>query len=285
VRAAGGSITITDRVGGDALLAGGSVTLAPGSRVAGNAWLAGGVLHLSGTVNGNVRAAGGEVVLSGRVDGDSRILADTLEIASGAIIHGTVRYEGPHPPRVEGGAQVGKIVYTERHFKGHGVPWFGGLIASFVIFLSLAISTLILAWIFPNTSREAVRNASERMFLSLGVGLLAAVVTPFIAAALFALLLTTPLGVVVIATMVVLLATGCFVAVACLGSWIRTRLLPGPGERAWFYPVSVVGGALVYWLVALIPFVGVLIVLLAFATGAGGLILLAARLYKPTDKS
>jgi membrane protein implicated in regulation of membrane protease activity len=81
------------------------------------------------------------------------------------------------------------------------------------------------------------------------------------------------------------LATGCFIAVACLGSWIRTRLLPAGGEGAGFYLISILAGALAYWVVALIPFVGVLIVLLAFATGAGGLVLLAARLYKRSNKS
>lgn len=283
VRAAGGSITAADRIGGDAIMAGGSVTLAPGSEVGGNAWMAGGVLHLSGTVHGDVEAAGGEVVIGGRVDGNVRILADSLEIQSTASVEGTVDYRGPRPARVADGARIGGMVYTEHRFEGPGVPLLGALIASLLIFLSLAVCTLVFTWLLPNVSREAARNTRSRILPSLGVGLLTVVVTPMVASALFVLVVTTPLAVVLLAAYVILLATGCFVAVACLAGWLRTRLLAKLRAGTGVYLLSVLGAALVYWIVALVPLAGVVVVLLAFITGAGGLILLASRLYKQSN--
>lgn len=283
IRAAGGSITITDRIGGDAILAGGNLNLAPGSQVEGNAWLAGGVLHLSGTIHGDVEAAGGEVVISGNLDGDARILADSLEIQSGAQIQGTVDYRGPRPAQVAEGAKVGKLVYTKHRFEGRGVPFMGRLVASLLVFVSLAVCTLLFAWLMPNVSREAADNSRGRMLLSLGTGLLAVIATPIVASVLFALLVTAPLGVVLLASYVVLLATGCFVALACLAGWLRDKLMANRGEGTGTYILSVLGAAAIYWLVSVVPFIGVPVVLLAFVTGAGALVLLAARMYRQPD--
>lgn len=284
VRAAGGSITATDRIGGDAIMAGGSVTLGPGSDVGGNAWIAGGVVHLSGTVHGDVEAAGGEVVISGRMDGNARILADSLEIQSTAVVEGTVDYRGPQPARVEDGARIGRMEYTKHRFERPGVPLLGVLVASLVVFLSLAVCTLIFCWLLPNISRRAAENARGRMLSSLGVGLLALIVTPVVASALFVLVVTTPLAVVLLAAYVIFLVAGCFVAIACLAQWLRARFLAQRGESAGIHLLAVLGAALSGWIVALVPVAGALIVLLAFITGAGGLILLAARLYRqPND--
>jgi len=284
IRAAGGSITVTDRIGGDAVLAGGSVTLAPGSTVAGNVWTAAGVVHLSGAVEGDVEAAGGEVIVGGRIDGDANILAESLEVRAGAVITGTLHHRGPRPPSIAEDAEVGEVVYTERRFEGRGISWLGGLFALLLVMLSLAVCTLLLVWLMPNVSREAARNSRARMLLSLGVGLLTVIATPLIASALFTLVLTTPIAVALLASYVVVLIGGSLVAVACLGAWIRDRFMSGRGEGAGRYALSVLAAALVYGIVALIPFIGVLIVLLAFVTGVGGLILVAARLYKkPAD--
>lgn len=280
MRAAGGSITITDRIGGDTILAGGNLNLAPGSEVGGNAWLAGGVLHLSGRIHGDVDAAGGEVVINGKLDGDARILADSLEIQSGAEVQGTVDYRGPRPAQVATGAKIGKLVYTKERFKGHGVSFAGRLVASLVVFLSLAVCTLLFGWAMPNVSREAAGNAGGRMLLSLGVGLLTVVAVPIVASILFALMLTTPLAIILLASYAVLLATGCFVVILCLAGWLRNRFLANRGEGAGTYILSVLGAAAVYWLVSLVPYIGIPVILLAFVTGAGALVLLAARLYR-----
>jgi len=280
IRAAGGSITVTDRIGGDAIMAGGSVSLSPGSAVAGNAWLAGGVVRLSGAVNGDVQAAGGEVIVEGRIDGDASIFAESLTVRSGAVVAGTLRYRGPRPASIADGAEVGELVYTEQRFEERGISRVGGLLASLLVFVSLAVCTLLFSWLLPNVCREAAGNAQTRIPASLGLGLLAVVTVPVVVSALFVLLVTTPIAVVLAASYVVLLVAGTLVALACLAAWIRRRFLTERGEGAGIRALSILAAALAYWIVGLIPFVGVVIVLLAFVTGAGGLILMAARMYK-----
>lgn len=280
IRAAGGSLTVTDRIGGDAIVAGGSVTLAEGSTVAGNAWAAGGVLHLSGHVRGDVEAAGGEVIIGGRIDGDANVYAESLEVRSGTVVAGTLHYRGPRPASIAEDAEIGEVVFTERRFEGPGFSWAGGIFATLLVSISLAVCSLLLRWLMPNVCGEAAANARTQVLRSLGVGLLTIILAPLVASALFVLVVTTPIAVALLASYVVLLIAGSLVALACLATWLRQRFMAERGEGAGVIALSVLAAALAYWIVALVPFIGVLVVLLAFATGAGGLILVAARLYK-----
>jgi len=280
IRAAGGTITITDRVGGDAIVGGGTVTLAAGSRVGGNAWAAGGVVHLSGAVDGDVEAAGGEVIVSGRISGDARILADSLVVQPGAVITGTLRHSGPRPASIADEADIGEVIYTERRLERPDISWLGGIFAALVVFISFWVCALLLAWLFPNVCREAADNARDRILASLGAGALTVVVTPILAAALLVLVVTIPAAVALLAAWVVVLIAGVLVAVACLGNWIRGRFMAQRGSGAGVYALATLAAALVYWLLAMVPVAGTVLLLLAFTTGAGGLILTAARMYK-----
>jgi len=280
IRAFGGAVTVTDRVGGDAILGGGTVTLAAGSTVAGNALTAGGVVHLDGAVHGDVDAAGGDVVITGTLDGDVNVIAGSLEVGAGAVIAGALRHSGPRPPRIADGASVAEVVYTEREFEGPEMHDAAGWLAALAAFVSLAVCTLLFAWLLPGTCRAAAGNARSRLVLSLGAGLLTVIVTPVLAAALGVLMLTAPLAVALIAAYLILWIFGGFVAVAALGGWIRERFGQRRGEGAGAVVLSVLAAAFVYLIVSLVPFAGPLLVLLAMITGAGGLILLAGRLYK-----
>lgn len=286
LRAAGGSITVTDNIGGDAILAGGTVTFSAGSVVGGNAWVAGGVLRLSGTVQRDIRAAGGEVVISGTVNGDADIYSESLEVRPGTVIDGTLHYRGPNPPKIAEDARIGEVVYTKgAGFERPGMSIVSGLLASLVFFLSLAVCALLLAWLVPNMSREAANHARTRMLASLGVGILTVIVTPIVVAVLFALLVTGPLGVALVAAYILVLVLGALIAVSCLGGWLRRRFMAARSEGAGVQILSVLVAALVYWLVGLVPFIGAVIVMLAFVTGVGALILSTSRLYKQSESS
>jgi hypothetical protein len=281
IRAAGGSITVTDAVGGDAILAGGSVTLARASGVGGNAWVAGGVLRLSGAISGDLRAAGGEVVLGGRIDGNADVYSESLEVLPGTVIAGTLHYRGPQPAVVADDAEIGNLQYTESDgFDRPAVSILGGLLAALLVFLSLAVCALIYLWLLPGLSREAAGNARDRMLLSLGVGVLTVLLTPMLAAVLFALLVTAPIAIALFAAYVVALVLGALTTVACLGHWLRDRFLSGRGDGAGTTVISVLLAGVAFWVVGLVPFIGALVVMLAFTTGIGGLILAATRLYK-----
>lgn len=284
LRAAGGTVTVTDRIGGDAIMAGGSVSLASSSTVGGNTWTAGGSIDLSGTIQGDVEAAGGEVSIRGRLNGDARVIAESLKIGPGAVIVGTLHYRGPRPATVAEGAQVGELNYTEDKFEGYGVSLVGALLAALLMFVALAVCTLIFAWLLPNVCREAAGNARSRMLLSLGVGLATVILTPVLGGVLFMLLLTTPLAIILFASYIVLLITGSFVALACLGSWVRGKFL-GDREGAGSYMLSMLIAALILWVVVLVPVIGAIVVALAFITGAGSLILLASRSYRQPSTS
>lgn len=91
-RAAAATVRIGASVGRNVTLAGGTVRVQPPAEIEGNAYLAGGVVAMSGTVHGHLYVGGGEVTVDGLVDGDVRVEAGQVAVGPNARIAGELRY-------------------------------------------------------------------------------------------------------------------------------------------------------------------------------------------------
>lgn len=109
VRVAGGEVVIRGTITGDLFVAGGNVTIGKDARVLGNAYVAGGNLTvrgaigkdtrvdggsvmMEGIVHGDLEVHGGKVAILGTVEGDATLVAQKLNILSGASFKGAVAY-------------------------------------------------------------------------------------------------------------------------------------------------------------------------------------------------
>src|SRR5690606_16472440 len=70
LRAAGGDVRVSARVGRNATIAGGRLELDTASSFGGNVYVAGGEIRVAGDLERMLHAAGGSVVIAGRVGGD-----------------------------------------------------------------------------------------------------------------------------------------------------------------------------------------------------------------------
>jgi hypothetical protein len=193
-----------------------------------------------------------------------------LRIASTADIQGNVHYRSGEIASVDQGAVIrGKLVRTtppKLPVTSSDIFVFFAAAIAFLVIVSV-VSTLILGLLsvrfLPNYHHAAVSILRERPWASLGIGIIAAIVTPVACAALFATVLGIPIAIILMVSYLILLYFGrifvmSLIGVAILGNRAHTR----PGS-------AFVLGLIVYYVIALIPFLGWLVVLLAILFGLG----------------
>ncbi|MEO5697317.1 MAG: polymer-forming cytoskeletal protein [Burkholderiaceae bacterium] len=288
LRAGGGDVSIESSVGGELDAAGGNVTLTRAAQVGRGALLAGGRVVIDGKIAGTLKVSAQRVVLNGEVSGDVRIIADTIELgptariggalrhasrsfhrADGAVIGGTVtREEREERPR-ERGSDRG----SERHWQGHLESGGGSWIGMLFVYLGLLAAGAVFVLVFPKFTAEAPLLISKSPGLSLAIGLGVVAGVPLLAVLLFITLLGIPLGIVTFALYPLLLLMGYLCGVLFVSQRVRALLRPGatPAFR------NVIGfvalALLIVMLLAMIPYVGGLLVFLITIAGIGACVL------------
>jgi cytoskeletal protein CcmA (bactofilin family) len=277
VRAAGGHVTITGNVGRNLTVAGGNIELAPSAAVRGGLVAAGGNVDLSAPIGGAAKAAARTLILSNRLGGDIDAAVGTLRITSGADIQGNVSYWSGREAVVSEGARVkGKVV---RNIPPERPRLFPAALFAWFVFVSINfISTLILgllsARFLPRFHQSVVSALRERPWTSLGIGFVAAVVLPVACVLLFMTVAAIPIALILLVAFFIMLYWSRIYAIGRIGDAILGRLRPNSSQASAF-----VVGLFVYYLLAIIPFVGCLVVLLAMLFGLGAELIVRKNFY------
>jgi hypothetical protein len=275
---AGGRVEVDALVAGNARIAGGRVRVAPETRIEGGAAIAGGTVTIGGSFGRYLTVAGGDVTLGGEVAGDVRVYADSLTVLPGTRIGGRLSYRSSAavtlPPDVEiqGGA-----VREREQASGQAQPawdaedtagrvgwlWLGGLFAV----------GLLLAYSFAKFSRQTTRALSDRPWLGMGVGFLALVCVPAIAAALAITLIGIPLALILVLLYLAMLIGAYVIGALYLGDRVLAAARPGAPVTA-----GLRLGALFLVLIALalvnsIPLLGNVVRFGVLLLGLGGMVL------------
>ena len=277
VRVAGGQVTISGNIGRNLTVAGGQVELAPSAVLRGGLVAAGGNIDLAAPITGAVRTAAGTLVVANRVGGNVDAAVGTLRITSKADIQGDVNYWSRREAEVSEGARIsGKMVRnvppkTPRLFPAAFFAWLGFVSINF-------ISTLILGLLsvrfLPRFHQSVVTTLSETPWASLGIGFIAAVVLPVVCGLLFATVVAIPLALILLTAFFIVLYWARIYAIGRIGEFILARLRPASGRAAAF-----VLGLFVYYLLAIIPFIGWLVVPLVVLFGLGAELIARKQFY------
>jgi cytoskeletal protein CcmA (bactofilin family) len=267
VRAAGGNVTITGNIGRNLTVAGGNVELARSAVVSGGLVAAGGTVDIAAPVGAAAKIAAGTLILSNRVGGDIEAAVGTLRIASRADIQGDVRYWSGQEAALSEGARIkGKIVRNVPPERPRLVP--AAIFAWLVLVAASFVSTLILGLLslrfLPRFHQSVVTTLKERPWASLGIGFIAAVVVPVACALLFMTLVVIPLALILMAAFFIVLYWARIYVISRIGETILSRLRPKSGRVAAF-----ILGMFVYYLLAVIPFIGWFVVPLVILFGLG----------------
>ncbi len=270
VRVAGQTVAISGDVQGSASAAGQTVTLEGQGNVGRDASFAGQTVRVNGMVGRDLTIGSASATIGSTVGRNVNATVESLTLASGARIAGTVDYIGPKTLTRENGAEVtGKITYTERHVedKGQaaaGATWMGTLVWS----LMLLFSAVVFALIFPRElqrTTDASVAAVPNALLAVLVGLIAGIVMPFIAILLFVTVLGVPLGLLLLAAWaLIIMLSGAFAAYYL-------------GRVVWRSQTNVIltmsVGALIVVILLLIPIINVIVWLLSVWYGSGAILL------------
>lgn len=272
LRAAAGSLSVDAKIAGDAILAGGIVSVGPDAEIGRDLVAAGGNVNVLGSIGRNARLRGGDVTVRGVVHGDADIRARKIVLLPAARIGGRLRYSSDQPVEIPPGVVAGG---TERIpgalSQRAGVsasPWLR-LWVRVAEGAALLVLGLVILGVTPRGTSGVIREVEAQFGRSLLAGFILLVTVPVGAAVLVFTVIGIPLSAVSMLLYLATLYPGQVFVAGWLGGLImRWR---GDGEefraRSW----SLVIGTIVLVLLFAIPYAGWVVRLAAILVGFGAL--------------
>lgn len=274
VRVFGGDVEVNGTVGDDVFAGGWSVTFGPGSDVGRDGLVWGNDVSIDGRVGRNVEGQFRTGAIAARVDGDIDVTVGDLIVAPTTRVVGDLIYVGDGDATISEDAVIAGSVIVESELPPNVRIRALFLLVKLLVGLAVIALGLALIWTFPERSHRAAGAVSERPLQALAWGLglasipvaMALVVGVFVslsppATGLPLLLVFSPLLVAAFAILLV----GLFSAPVPISAAIGRRIGPARSVYAWFLI-----GAAVLGFIALIPWVGVVVMLVAALAGLGG---------------
>jgi hypothetical protein len=217
---------------------------------------------VAGTVNGSLTAFDAPVTISGRVNGDVTVFNGRVELQRGANVTGDVVSQ--QAPVVASGATIGGTttrLQTRTNWNGFG--WVGRVGWWLAVSVSTLVIGLVLVWLLGRGADRVLEAGRTRVGPAIGLGLLVFFGLPILAGLALVTVVGIPLGLVVLAALLLIYALGYSASAWVLGRSILRR----PG--AWV--VAFLAGWAILRVVALIPILGGLVWFAAVVFGLGAL--------------
>ena len=273
-RLAGGEVIVNATVGDGVVAAGGNVLLAPGAKIGGDVMLSGGRVEIAGQVQGNVRMAGGQLLISGQIDGNVELTGRSIAIKPDAVIHGNLTYRSPEVADIDPQARIeGSVSHIKTTMPGAAEIAGGLAVAGVLLWVSIALTGIVLYLLFPQTTLFAARGAAANPWKAMGLGLALFAATPVLSVMLFATGLGWLLAWLLITAYTMLLLLGFLLGVLLLSDAAMHRFRHGHEASKFANSVAFIIMLLLIMLIALIPLLGWLVVFLFLLLGIGGIAL------------
>ena len=283
LRVAGGKVTVENSVGGELFAAGGTVKVGASAAIAGPVIIGGGDIGFAGRAAQGIKLTGNTIHIAGQIDGNARLYGRQITITPGARINGDLIYASANElPRDQLAAVSGKVVReaTPEAWESASRPapdraWFHP-----AFFLSMLATGVLLLWLFPHAVQDASNAVRQSPGLSLLAGVALLLALPPAAVLLMMTLIGLPLGLGLFFLYPLLL----LLSYLLLAVLVAQRIAQAAG-RAFEYGLLRQTGflalaLLLLTLLMLIPFAGLLLVILGMLAGAGGLVMAMVRRYQ-----
>jgi hypothetical protein len=220
---------------------------------------------IRGTVKGDVIVFDGDATIRGTVKGDVVTFNGTATLGRRARVGGDLLYVDKKPVVAPGAKLDGKTKRFDGKFKSTGV----GIAIGFwvAVTLSLLVLGLLLLLLAPRAADAIAKTAKTRRGASIGVGILAFILLPVLGLLACVTILGLPFGIGLLLLLFPLYGIAYVTTAFVVG-----RLILKGGR----IPAFLVG-LLILRLLALIPFAGGLIGLLAMIFGLGVLFMTLFR--------
>ncbi len=268
-------------MGRDVTAAGGSIAIGKESSVSGNLLAAGGDVTITGSIGKEARLAASQLTLLGSINGSVSFSGEKLDVATGARIQGDlhIAIKDTGDIRIAPGAVQGTIARSMKERTGEtrilgSSPfafWF-----SLLWIGSLLVTGLALVFLFPAQVAGTATAVQQRPGLSAISGVIGLVTIPFAVLLLLATLVAAPVALFVLGVYFFLL----YLSQVALGVAVGDRIFHLEGKRAWRLFLPVAAGILIVQLLALVPFLRILIILVEVILGFGAILYLIWKEYK-----
>jgi len=279
IRISGGDLNIDAIIGDDLAASGGSITVSPGTTIGGDAWLAGGEVHMAGTINKDLKIIAGNIRLSGTVHGDVELEGGEIYIFEGAQIDGNLHYKSREEGSIDPAANIaGNITYEELEWD-YSEGGFGILFS-----LTLVAAGILLFWLFPNFTLSSTGRISAEPWKSLGVGFVLLIATPIVVIVLMSIVLGLWIGLSLLALYFVALLLGFLIGAFFLGDRGARLMKIDIGTRGRRI-LSVTLAILLLGFIQIIPLIGSLLLFALLLLGLGAGILQLHTSYKQSGET
>lgn len=285
LRVAGGDISLCGAITGDAVLAGGDIDICADTIVGNNLWIAAGDATLNGTVENDLTIKGGDITLSGKILGNANISAHSIEILPGTEILGNFEYSSPEEASIHSTANIsGEVTYTKskgwwgrKNDKESGGLLMGAIGFLLIALLSISISALVVSKTLPKVFSSTPTIIRTQFLQSLGVGLIAILVTPIIMALLAITVVGIPLAVILLLLYLLMIIGGLFAGLLVVADmilqWIKNKQQATKTKTGFWYFIAIILATLLLIILNIIPLVGGVILFLLYLTGVGAVCL------------
>jgi cytoskeletal protein CcmA (bactofilin family) len=227
----------------------------------GDIFVVDGNVVVRGTVHGDLIDVNGDVTIRGVVTGDVVTIAKRATLGRRARIGGELKWAQDRPIVAPGAIVTGKVKKLD--FNAIGTPGIEFAIGFWlVVTISFLLAGLLLLWLAPRAADAAVRAARASTGATVISGIVLLILLPIIAVALLFTVVGTPIGIGLLLVLGPLLASAYLTGAMLLG-----RRLRKDGGRFGAFLV----GLLILRVLALIPFLGALVSLVATIFGVGAL--------------
>jgi len=284
VRAGGGSVFINGNIGDDLITTGGQLNISAESLIGGSLIIGSGFANILGTINEDIRGDIGKMVFGGTVYGDINVkVQNTITLTKKAKINGNLIYSGLrkaelNEDQIEGFIEYNEVTTQQTNIGKTVESFFSKLHIIFKLagYLSMLIIAFILSMLFPATLIPVANIQKKHPWRSMGLGLIITLCTIASIIILGITLIGLPLAGILLAVFLVTM----YLAKIYVGFFIG-RLLISPKKitKGKLFGVTALGMLLVE-IIALVPFVGILIVGLATFIGFGALWTYKKSIYK-----
>lgn len=235
----------------------------------GDVFVVDGDVVIDGDVEGDVVAIAGDLLLSGHVTGDVTTIAGRARLTRDAQVDGDLSY-GDERPLIAPGAQVDGDV-TDEDFDDISIaPW--AVVTTIALWIAMTLSLLVLGVMLiamlPRVAEATATASRESLWESIAIGISVWIALGVLGFFALFTLVGIPFGLILLSAVIPAAALGYVAASFALGRRVAGSASPLLAFLAGF---GILRG------LALIPFLGALVSLLAATFGIGFLIVAAGR--------